>query len=484
MSEKKEAKKQRIQSINNQISELESEISGLRSRLDNLENSEKQVKDNHKWFEFKQKANDKDDIKSQIYEVKSLIISAEAKIKGLEKQKKSLSNKTGKVALGSICGIIIILSIIIGIVSCGKLSNDDSNFETTTLSQFDEQTTDDLIQTTAELEISLYNDTEIAHTSKYDSNNAILACGGTAIKSIDSGNLPKYSGKAYSVINNNVPAFPDDDMYCLSPFEKYNSLDSLGRCGFAYANVCKETMPTKPREKIETINPSGWQTVKYDTVDSKQLYNRCLLIGYQLSAENSNNRDIITGTRYLTVNGILPFENTVADYVKRTGNHVLYRVTPIFVGKELVARGVQIEAYSVEDNGTGICFNVYCYNIQPGVTINYADGSSVLGDKQTGKATTKVTAKANTKATTKATAKVTTKATTKRTTKATTKATTKKTTKATTRVNNNNSQTVYITDTGSKYHRAGCRHLKSSHPISKADAINAGYTPCGTCCPG
>lgn len=355
MGKEKETERKKIQSINDRISALENEISGLNSRLVNLENSEKQVKDNHKWFEFKQKANDRDDIKSQIYEVKGLIISAEAKIKDLEKQKKSLNKKSRKIALGSICGIIIILSIIIGIVSCGNLTNNDSDFEAATLSQFDERTTGDLSKTTAKPEISVYNDTEIAHTSKYDSNNAILAYSGTAIKSINSNSLPKYSGKAYSVVNNSIPSFPADDTKNLSPFEKYSDLDSLGRCGTAYANICKETMPTKPREKIEPINPSGWQTVKYGTVDGKQLYNRCLLIGYQLSAENSNDKDIITGTEYLTVNGILPFENTVADYVKRTGNHVLYRVTPIFVGKELVARGVQIEAYSVEDSGSGIC---------------------------------------------------------------------------------------------------------------------------------
>lgn len=343
------------------------------------------------------------------------------------------------------------------------MTNNDSDFETTTLSQFDERITGDLSQTTAEPKISVYNDTEIAHTSKYNSNNAILVYSGTAIKSLNSNSLPKYSGKAYSIVNNNSPSFPADDTKSLSPFEKYSDLDSLGRCGTAYANICKETMPTKPREEIETIESSGWQTVKYGTVDGKQLYNRCLLIGYRLSAENSNDKDIITGTRYLTVNGILLFENTVADYVKRTGNHVLYRVTPIFVGKELVARGVQIEAYSVEDSGTGICFSVYCYNIQPDITINYADGSSAPEDNRTDKATSTVT--------------------TKSTVKTAAKATTPRTAKAATRVDNNDSQTVYITGTGSKYHRAGCRHLKSSHLISKADAINAGYTPCGTCCP-
>ncbi|MET0016373.1 DNA/RNA non-specific endonuclease [Oscillibacter sp.] len=168
-------------------------------------------------------------------------------------------------------------------------------------------------------------------------------------------------------------------------FETYSPLDSLGRCSVAYANVCTETMPTEERSEIGQIKPSGWYTVKYDNVDGKYLYNRCHLIGYQLTAENANEKNLITGTQYLNVEGMLPFENMVADYVKETSNHVLYRVTPVFEGNSLVASGVLMEAESVEDKGAGVCFNVYCYNNQPGVTIDFATGESWLTESGTAK---------------------------------------------------------------------------------------------------
>lgn len=192
-------------------------------------------------------------------------------------------------------------------------------------------------------------------------------------------NLPAYSGESYVELNNNVPSFKKSDL-TKKAFEKYSDLDELGRCGAAYANVCPETMPTEERGAIGMIKPSGWHTVKYDNVGGKYLYNRCHLIGYQLTGENANEQNLITGTRYMNVEGMLPFENLVADYVENTDNHVLYRVTPIFKGDNLLASGVQMEAYSVEDKGKGICFNVYCYNVQPGITIDYSDGSSKLSD--------------------------------------------------------------------------------------------------------
>ncbi|MGN1304568.1 MAG: DNA/RNA non-specific endonuclease [Oscillospiraceae bacterium] len=200
-----------------------------------------------------------------------------------------------------------------------------------------------------------------------------------ATKKITLSNLPAYSGEAYVELNDNVPSFKKSDL-TTKAFEKYSKLDKLGRCGAAYANVCTETMPTEERGNIGMIKPSGWQTVKYDNVDGKYLYNRCHLIGYQLTAENANEKNLITGTRYMNVEGMLPFENKVADYVEDTGNHVLYRVTPIFKGDNLLASGVQMEAYSVEDKGKGVSFNVYCYNVQPGITIDYKDGSSKLSD--------------------------------------------------------------------------------------------------------
>lgn len=193
-----------------------------------------------------------------------------------------------------------------------------------------------------------------------------------------------YSGNPYIAINNNVPYFTDSDMTRTDAFETYSNLDSLGRCGVAYANICNELMPTEERGEIGSIKPSGWHTANYhEYIDGNYLYNRCHLIGYQLSGENANEKNLITGTRYLNVQGMLPFENEVADYVESIGNHVLYRVTPIFEGNNLVASGVLMEAYSVEDQGKGVMFNVYCYNVQPGIVIDYATGDSQLSSDAT-----------------------------------------------------------------------------------------------------
>lgn len=176
-------------------------------------------------------------------------------------------------------------------------------------------------------------------------------------------------------INHNEPTFSGSERKAYS-YENYSRLDSLGRCGTATAEIGEDLMPTEDRGAIGKIKPSGWHTVKYSCVDGKYLYNRCHLIGYQLTAENANVKNLITGTRYLNVEGMLPFENMVADYVQETHHHVLYRVCPVFEGENLVASGVQIEAESVEDNGEGISFNVYCYNVQPGVEIDYRTGES------------------------------------------------------------------------------------------------------------
>ena len=187
------------------------------------------------------------------------------------------------------------------------------------------------------------------------------------------------SDTPYITLNNNIPEFTKKD-YTTKSFETYSELDSLGRCGVAFANVGKDLMPTEKRGSISSVKPTGWHSTKYDCVDGKYLYNRCHLIGYQLTAENANKQNLITGTRYLNIEGMLPFENMVADYVKETNNHVLYRVIPDFVDNELVARGVQIEGWSVEDEGEGICFNIYAYNTQPGVIIDYKTGESKLSD--------------------------------------------------------------------------------------------------------
>ena len=192
------------------------------------------------------------------------------------------------------------------------------------------------------------------------------------------GDIPEYDGKLSIIINNNEPDF-DDLAKTTESFEVYSNLDKLGRCGVAYANIGKDLMPTKSRESIGTIKPSGWHTQRYEIIeDGKYLYNRCHLIAYQLTAENANPKNLITCTRYANSVGMNEYEIKVGNYIRKTGNHVLYRVTPIFEGNNLVASGIQMEALSIEDNGKGIKFNVYVYNVQPGIKIDYKTGKSSL----------------------------------------------------------------------------------------------------------
>lgn len=213
-------------------------------------------------------------------------------------------------------------------------------------------------------ENNFFNDLDITAQSASDYVNYDLS------------NIPDYDGKAYVELNGNVPEFSESEKTYSESFEEYGKLDSLGRCTYAVSCIGKDLMPTEKRGSIGSVKPSGWHISKYDFVDGKYLYNRCHLIGYQLTAENANERNLIAGTRYLNVEGMLPFENDVADYIEITNNHVYYKVTPIFEGNNLVANGVQMQAYSVEDNGQGISFNVYCYNVQPGVAIDYATGDN------------------------------------------------------------------------------------------------------------
>lgn len=213
-------------------------------------------------------------------------------------------------------------------------------------------------------ENNFFNDLDITAQSTSDYVNYDLS------------NIPDYDGKAYVELNGNVPEFSESEKTYSESFEEYGKLDSLGRCTYAVSCIGKDLMPTEKRGSIGSVKPSGWHISKYDFVDGKYLYNRCHLIGYQLTAENANERNLITGTRYLNIEGMLPFENDVADYIEITNNHVYYKVTPIFEGNNLVANGVQMQAYSVEDNGQGVSFNVYCYNVQPGVAIDYATGDN------------------------------------------------------------------------------------------------------------
>lgn len=273
--------------------------------------------------------------------------------------------------------------------------------------------------------------------------------------------IPAYSGKPYAVINDNVPSFNKYEL-TTKGYETYASLDALGRCGGAVASCGREIMPNANEERgsISAVKPSGWVQAQYDCVSGKYLYNRCHLIGWQLSAENANKRNLITGTRYMNTEGMLPFENMVADYIKETGNHVAYRITPVYNGSDLVASGVQMEAYSVEDDGEGICFNVYCYNVQPGVTIDYSTGRSWSASGS--EATTKKPVVAVTP-------------------------TTEKQVETTKQQNVVSSQYMLNTNT-KKIHKTHCHHINKMNEANKKlysgsldDLYSQGYTTCGTC---
>lgn len=286
-----------------------------------------------------------------------------------------------------------------------------------------------------------------------------------ASASFDYGSVPEYSGSPYVAVNGNEPYF---DTSALTPVsvESYSPLDNLGRCGVAYACIGKDIMPTEERGSIGQVKPSGWHTVRYDDlVDGKYLYNRCHLVGYQLAGENANTSNLITGTRYLNVEGMLPFENLTADYVQESGNHVAYRVTPIFVGDDLLARGVLMEGYSVEDAGRGICFCVFVYNVQPGISIDYATGDSKLAEG-TGGATS---APAETQ------------------TPTATENPEPSSTDTTTPTQGN----TYILNTNTKkFHLPGCSSVKDMKEANKKEftgsrdeVISQGYSPCKRCNP-
>ncbi len=246
--------------------------------------------------------------------------------------------------------------------------------------------------------------------------------------------LPIYSDKPYAEINNNIPFFKDYEIISGS-FEYYSTLDELGRCDVCMASIGTDIMPTKKRESISSVTPSGWQSVMYDNIDGDYLYNRCHLIGFQLTGENANERNLITGTRYMNVDGMLPFENMICDYIKKTGNNVMYRVTPVFTDNNLVADGVLLEAYSIEDYGKGICLCVYCYNVQPNIKIDYATGNSSYSVTQS----------------------------------------------ETNENNNISTNTVYRTPSGKRYHLDAECGGKNSYQVTLEDATNSGLTPCNKC---
>lgn len=277
--------------------------------------------------------------------------------------------------------VLLLMLCMVLIVGCGAQNEDVTN-EPTPESEYSVSTSEETekietetptVEEESETEL-VDEDTALSQEPDTTENKEVVNTGST----FNVSDIPEYSGNAYVAINNNVPYFDDSELSETS-YENYSDLDSLGRCGICIASVGQDIMPTEERGSIGSVKPTGWQTIKYSgIVDGNYLYNRCHLIGFQLTGENANTKNLITGTRYMNVDGMLPFENMVADYVKETGNHVMYRVTPIFEGNNLVANGVLIEAKSVEDNGKGILFNVFCYNVQPGVTIDYATGNSTL----------------------------------------------------------------------------------------------------------
>ena len=349
-----------------------------------------------------------------------------------------------------ILALLLSLAMLLSFAGCDLDTYDYSDGSSSTPSTTISDTKDDTSNTTdtpsqgQESKPTTDSTTQTPPTNEKPNNTQSVGTG--TAKAVDPSTLPAYSGTAYTIVNNNQPNFSTAEL-TTTGYEKYSSLDSLGRCGVALASCGKEIMPgaNEERGSISSIKPTGWVQKSYSGVSGGYLWNRCHLIGWQLSAENANRQNLITGTRYMNINGMLPFENMVADYIRETGNHVAYRITPIFVGNNLVCSGVQMEAYSIEDEGDSICFNVYCYNVQPGITINYATGDSTGPSSET-------TSKQS--------------------------------------VEQNNSQDdqetytemVWIPKTGSKYHRkSSCSNIKNPSQVSKQTAIQRGYGPCKKC---
>lgn len=348
-----------------------------------------------------------------------------------------------------IVSLILVLSLIFSFAGCVDLEDTySSSINSTYSSQID--SVDDKTESSSEETTSSKPQSSTTSTEDKKPTNSVGSGTATAV---NIATIPAYSGKAYVAINNNIPNFSSSEL-TTKGYEKYSNLDSLGRTQMCIASVGKDTMPKdgEERQSISNIKPTGWVQAQYDCVSGTWLYNRCHLIGWQLSAENANKSNLITGTKYLNIDGMLPFENMVADYIKETGNHVAYRITPIYDGNNLLASGVQMEAYSVEDEGDGICFNVYCYNVQPQITINYATGSS--------------SGPSNSTSSSKPSSSTTV------------------TTTPNTEQNNNTggSNMVWIPNSGSKYHsHSGCSNMKNPSQVSKSVAESRGFEPCKKC---
>ena len=287
--------------------------------------------------------------------------------RGVKRYKRAKSGKKGRTAIFAAVAIIL-AALGVSQKDIGRLERAAGNIL-------------DAYETTADTKAAGADGSSAPDNAVSENNSASATApsgaeiGAGAEVYVDLAAIPAYSGEPYAVVNGNIPYFTESDLTTES-FEYYSDLDAMGRCGTAYSSIGTDLMPSEKRGSISKVKPTGWQISKYDFVDGKYLYNRCHLIGYQLTAENANEKNLITGTRYLNVEGMLPFENLVADYVKETENHVLYRVTPVFEGDNLVASGVLMEAESVEDAGDGVEYCVYVYNVQPGVEIDYATGDN------------------------------------------------------------------------------------------------------------
>lgn len=335
-----------------------------------------------------------------------------------------------------IFGVMVFLAV--GLISTKEDSRSGANKSVVTDVSIAEETVEETEITTEE------NTEESTEESTADESGTDKS--GTE-ESFDLSSIPEYSGNPYVAINDNVPYFTDAERKeAKTSYERYSDLDKLGRCGVCVASVGQDIMPTEERGSIGSVKPTGWKTVKYNgVVDGNYLYNRCHLIGYQLTGENANTKNLITGTRYLNIEGMLPFENMVADYVKETGNHVLYRVTPVFDGNNLVTSGVIIEAESIEDSGDGILFNVYAYNVQPGITIDYATGDSQLDGRTQSEKVTETVAEEE-------------------------------------KTTDSKETMVWIPNSGTKYHsNSSCSDMVNPTQVTESEAISKGYEACKKC---
>ncbi len=367
---------------------------------------------------------------------------------------------------------ILVMLVAMCVVFCGCSFNDSSynsttEYQTTTEAVSEEKTTlqvVDEITTEAKEEKTEAKTVDESTLTDSDKNESETARGAVE--------YPPYDGEAFVQLEGNSPNFTDDEKKNTEAFEEYSELDSLGRCGVAYANICKEIMPTEERGEIGEVKPTGWHLVKYpELIEDNYLYNRSHLIAFSLAGENANKKNLITGTRYLNQETMQIFELKVLDYVRSTDNHVLYRVTPVFEGDNLVATGVQMEAWSVEDEGEGICYNVFCYNVQPGIDIDYATGDSKVSEKTEDDAK-----QADDIQVEGATEKVT-------------ETTTESRTETETKLSGEDEVRSYILNTNSKkIHLPTCssvddmaEHNKKECESSITELKKQGYDPCGRC---